>query len=89
MSKNHTITVSDEVEAALQQKSLKDGITVIELLNRQVLYYLACALYDDLDQNDPINTPRLSIVQRLEVIAVATTQGNKKARLKVIEILNL
>ena len=87
MSKNHTIAVSDEVEAALIKKSTKDGITVSELLHKQIEYYLACALHDDLDPNNPINTPGFSIRERLEVIAICTNQDIDAGRAKVTEIL--
>jgi len=87
MSKKHTIIVSDEVENALKKKALKDGNTVSDLLRNQVDYYVACALYDDLNENDPINTPDLSIKERLEVMAICTNEGIEAGREKVTEIL--
>ena len=88
MSKNYSVTVSDEVEAALQKKATKDRITVIQLIQNQVEYYLACALFNDLDSNNPINTPLLSIKERLEVMAICTNQGINAGRDKVTEILS-
>jgi len=88
MPNNHTITVSDEVEAALQKKAAADGITVIELLQKQLDYYVGCALYDHFAPNTPINTPGLSIKDRLEVHATGVNSGEDAARAKVIELLN-
>lgn len=87
MSENHTITVSDEVETALIKKAAHDGITADELLTNQVKYYLACALFNDLDCRNPINTPELSIQERLDVIAVTYNQGFDAGVDKVAEIL--
>ena len=88
MSKDYTITVSDEVEKALQKKATYDGITSDELLQNQLDYYVACALYNDFDPNSPINTPNLSIKGRLEVFAIYTNNGIEAGRIKVTEILN-
>lgn len=88
MPKNYTITVSDEVEKALQKKATYDGITTQELLQGQLEYYISCALYDDFDPNVPINTPGLSIQDRLEVYAVGVNDGEAAARTKVTAILD-
>ena len=84
----HTITVSDEVEKALQKKAQHDGITAQKLIEQQLNYYIGCALYDDFDPNVPINTPGLSIPEKLEVYAVGVNQDESAARAKVTEILN-
>ncbi len=87
MSKDHIITVSDDVEAALQKKATKDGITADELLQNQLEYYIGCALYADFDPNAPINCPGLSITERLEVYAEGVNKDEAAARAKVTEIL--
>lgn len=88
MTKKYTITVTDEVNAALKKKATEDGITPKELLQGQLEYYVACALYDHFDPNTPINTPGLTIHDRLTVHAVGVEQGENAARAKVLEILN-
>ena len=88
MPKNYTITVSDEVEKALQSKATYDGITTQALIESQLDYYIACALHDSFDPNTPINTPGLSIKDRLEVYAIGTNSGENAARTKVTELLN-
>ena len=87
MSKNYTITVSDEVEAALQKKAAYDGITAKALIQNQLEYYIGCALYADFDPNAPVNTPGLSIKERLEVYAEGVNKGEAAARTKVTSIL--
>lgn len=88
MSTDHIITVSDEVEKALIKKAEYDGITIKKLLENQVLYYLACALFNDLECGNPINTKELSIKERAEVISVTYNQGFDAGVAKVAEILN-
>ncbi len=87
MSKEYTITVSDEVEKALQKKAAYDHITTDELLQHQLEYYIGCALYDSFDPNAPINTPGLSITERLEVYAEGVNKGEDAARVEVTRIL--
>ncbi len=84
---DYTITVSDEVEAALQKKAASDGITTQKLVEYQVDYYMACALHDHLDPNHPVNTPGLSIKNRLEVFAEGVNKGEAAARTKVTLLL--
>ncbi len=88
MPKNYTITVSDEVEAALKKKAESDNITTQEFIENQLDYYIACALHKQFDPNVPINTPGLSIQERLEVYATGVNDGEAAARAKVTEILN-
>ena len=87
MSTAHTITVSDEVEAALQKKATYDGITVKALIQTQLEYYIGCALYADFDPNALVNCPGLSIKERLEVYAEGVNKDEAAARAKVTEIL--
>lgn len=87
MSKDYTITVSDEVELALQKKASYDGITTQALIEAQLDYYMACALHEHLDPNHPINTPGLSIKDRLEVYAEGINNDENAARAKVTKIL--
>ena len=86
---DYIITVSEEVEKALQKKASVDGITAQELIKKQLDYYIACALYDHFDPNVQINTPNLSIKERLEIYAVGVNSGEKAARDKVNMILSL
>lgn len=80
---NHTISVSADIEKALGKKATDDGTTVAKLLQYQVEYYLACALHKHLDPNHPINTPNLSIRDRLEVFAEGVNNGEDAARAMV------
>ena len=84
---SYTLTITDEVNAALEKKAAMDDITPQELLQSQVEYYLGCALYDCMGLNHPINTPGLSIAERLEVYAIGVNEGEKAAHDKVDEIL--
>ena len=83
----YTIEVSDEVQAALVKKAKYDGITTQELVEGQLSYYIACALYESFPMNAPVNTPGLVIDERLEVYAVGVNEGELAARAKVDEIL--
>ena len=87
MPKDYTITVSDEVNNALVKKASDDGITVQELIDSQLIYYIGCALYDSFPQVAPVNTPGLSIPERIEVYAAGVNSGEAAARAKVDEIL--
>lgn len=87
MSKDYVYHASDEVETALKKKAAKDDITDDALFQKQMDYYISCALYDDFDPNTPINTPKLSIRERLEVYAEGTNNGIEAARAKVTAIL--
>ena len=86
MSKNYTIVISDEVESALIHKAEADGITTQELVESQIDYYLACALHDHLDPNHPVNTPGLSIKDRLEVYAIGVNEDEAAARTRITEL---
>lgn len=87
MSKEYTITVSDEVESALQKKATYDNINTQSLIENQLYYYIACALYDSFPKIHPVNTPGLSIQERLEVYSVGVNGGEQAARDKINEIL--
>ncbi len=89
MPNPYTITVSLEVEKALKKKSAADGITEDELIQNQLEYYIACALYKSFDPNTPLNTTGLSIHDRLEVYAVLVNDGEAAARQKVRDLLNI
>jgi hypothetical protein len=88
MSKEYTIIVSDEVEAALQKRAVAKETDTQSLVDEQMKYYIGCSLYDFFDPNAPINTPRLSIEERLEVYAVGVNDGEEAARAKVTDILD-
>ena len=85
---DYIITVSEEVEKALQKKASVDGITAQELIKKQLDYYIACALYDHFKPSAPVNTPGLTIKERLEVYAVGVNSGEQAARDKVSDILS-
>ena len=80
MPKDYTITVSDEVEAALQKVALVGNITSQAVIEAQLDYYIACSLYDHFRPNSPINTSELSISERLEVYAVMVNSSEQAAR---------
>ena len=84
---DYTITLSDEVDAAIIKKAAYDGITPDELIQGQMEYYIGCALYADFDPNAPVNTPGLSIRERLEVYAEGVNNDEAAARAKVTAIL--
>ncbi len=84
-----TINVSDEVDKAIQKKAAADGITEDELIQNQLEYYIACALYRSFPPNTPVNCPGLSITDRLEVYAVMVNDGEEAARQKVRVLLSL
>ena len=84
----HIITVSDEVEKALAKKAQDDGISTAALIQKQLEYYIGCALCKHFDPNHAINTPKLSIEERLEVYAEGVNNDESAARAKVTEILN-
>ncbi len=86
MSKDYTHTVSDLVEAALQKKATQDGITTQELLDNQIDYYVACALYDSFPTASPVNAPDCTIQERQEVFAELVVNGEHAARTMVDEI---
>lgn len=85
---DYTITVSDEVNNALIKKAAVDGITPQQVVENQLIYYIGCALYDSFNHAAPINTPGLSIRERIEVYAAGVNSGEQAARAKVDEILN-
>jgi len=76
----YTIEVTDEVEAALRKKADTDGITTQKLVEQQMDYYIACSLHDHMNPSAPVNTPGLSIKERLQVYAVGVNEGEQAAR---------
>jgi len=83
MSKKYTITVTDEVEAALQKVAAKDGITTQEVVEHQLNYYIGCALYENIESEVPLNTPGLGPKERTEAYAIAVNKGIDEAKLYV------
>jgi len=75
MSKIYTITVSDEVEAALQKVAAKKMITTQKLIETQLAYYIGCNLYNEFPPSHPVSIPGLSIKERLEVNAEVALKG--------------
>ena len=82
----YTITVTDEVDAALKKKAAIDKITAQELIETQLDYYIGCSLYDSFVTNHPVQAPGLSIKNRLEVYAAGVNGGIEAAWSKVDEI---
>lgn len=85
---NYTITVTDEVSAALAIRAAHDGIMVDELVQNQLTYYIACSLHDFMSPTVPVNTPGLSIAERAQVYAVGVNNGEESARQKVKDLIN-
>jgi len=87
MATQYVYDASDLIQAAMESKALKGGITAQQLFTKKVEYYIACDLYDGMGLNTAINTPGLSIQERLVVFAVGELSGEQAARDKVEEIL--
>lgn len=88
MATEYTITVSDEVEEALQAAAAHDSITVQELVEQQLTYYIACALYRFMNPTRPFNTPNLSIQERIEAYAIYINDGEEAAQQYVDGVLS-
>lgn len=77
---DYTITVTDEVDAAIKKVAAKDRITAQEVIEKQLLYYVGCALYDFMELTVPLNTPELGPADRAEAYGIAINQGDAAAR---------
>lgn len=64
----YTIEVSDEVEKALGKVAQKEGTTKQEIVEKQLNYYISCALYSYMG-DVPFNCSKMSIKERLETYA--------------------
>ena len=79
MNVPYTVQVPEAVDTALTALATQKETTKEAILEDQLFYYLACSLGDEVDPNNGINTPGLSMKDRAEAWAIYFNEGREAA----------